>query len=232
MAKPTDHQVISYLTLRKVVGWIGILLPAFVIVVDQVFGEAELKGSVSAYYHTVARDYFVAGMCATALFLVAYVGRDRLDNWSATIAGICAFGVAFVPTTPEEPTDQEKIIGVIHVIFAGSMFLALAVIAIFVLTRRTTAQPADRERQRRRDKISRVCGAVMGVCMLLIAVGWILGDNNPAKDQQPVLWLEAIATMAFGVSWLVKGRGLPWLGDRVPPAGAEPGAASPRPMAA
>jgi hypothetical protein len=89
-------QIHSYLSLRKAVGWIGILLP-FVLVLGNIliFGEREVLTNMSVYYHTGMRDIFVGAICAIALFLFFYRGYDRWDDRSADLAGIFALGVAF-----------------------------------------------------------------------------------------------------------------------------------------
>ncbi|MDZ7633560.1 MAG: hypothetical protein U5L72_03595 [Bacteroidales bacterium] len=99
MKQTTDHSALihSYLSLRKSVGWIGILLP-FVLVFGHIcylFGGDRLLNNLSVYYHTGMRDFFVGAICAIALFLFFYRGYDRWDNISANVAGFFALGIAF-----------------------------------------------------------------------------------------------------------------------------------------
>ena len=53
-----------------------------------------------------------------------------------------------------------------------------------------------------------VCGIAMLVCILLIAVySLILAKKFPGlADLKPIFWLEAIALIFFGISWLLKGK--------------------------
>ena len=59
----------------------------------------------------------------------------------------------------------------------------------------------------KRNVVYRVSGVVIVVCLLLIAVLRFL-PPGPIDDLQPVFWLETIASVAFGVSWLIKGETL------------------------
>ena len=53
----------------------------------------------------------------------------------------------------------------------------------------------------------------MGACIVLIAISFLLRNSVLAflTPFQPVFWLEAIAVLAFGISWLTKGEAI--LGD-------------------
>jgi hypothetical protein len=59
--------------------------------------EAGVK-SISHYYHTGMRDVFVGALCATAVFLYFYVGYDRGDQITTSIAATLALGVSWFPT--------------------------------------------------------------------------------------------------------------------------------------
>src|SRR5262245_2139957 len=68
----------SYLLNRLVIGGIGVLLPTLLFVVDWLFlrGAVSVRGSLSAYYHTPARDLFVAGLCVTGVMLLTYMAAQ------------------------------------------------------------------------------------------------------------------------------------------------------------
>ena len=63
------------------------------------------------------------------------------------------------------------------------------------------------ERKRQRNAVYRVAGVVIVVCLALIALLNLL-PPGPVDDLQPVFWLETIASVSFGVSWLIKGETL------------------------
>jgi hypothetical protein len=51
---------------------------------------------------------------------------------------------------------------------------------------------------------------VIVICLVLIAMTGLLPDESYLKATvRPVFWLESLAVVAFGVSWLVKGEGVP-----------------------
>jgi len=58
----------------------------------------------------------------------------------------------------------------------------------------------------RRNRIYRICGVIMLVCIVVLALYANVRDSLPwLKQYKPVFWLESVALLAFGVSWLVKG---------------------------
>jgi putative copper export protein len=69
-----------------------------------------------------------------------------------------------------------------------------------------------------RNRIYRICGAAMAVCIVLMALYFILPGSigGPLSRYNAVFWLETIAIVSFGISWLVKGEAI--LKDEVQPA--------------
>lgn len=201
MAIKSDHtpQVHSYLSLRKAVGWIGILLP-FVLVAGHLIifnGESALT-NMSAYYHTGMRDLFVGAICAIALFLFFYKGYDRWDNSAANLAGFFALGVAFFPTVKEGPWDW---IAWVHFSCAACFLVILALISIFLFTR---GEEHLTEMKKKRNQIFRACGIIMLVALASIEVFFLFFDGINS-DSRFVLIAETVTLMAFGISWLTKG---------------------------
>ncbi len=93
----------SYLGMRLAIGLLGVLLPVLLVVVDWLFIEARrpIRGSMSAYYHSSARDVFVGGLIATGLFLITYMSAKRrtYDYVLSTAGGVLVMIVALCPTT-------------------------------------------------------------------------------------------------------------------------------------
>lgn len=103
-SESVDPQLISYLTLRKAVGILGIIFPIVLIVGSVICcGCSEVQSSISAYYHTGMRNLFVGLLCAIGLFLFAYRGYDSADAITGNIACLFALGVAFFPTSFDGP---------------------------------------------------------------------------------------------------------------------------------
>lgn len=63
-----------------------------------------------------------------------------------------------------------------------------------------------------RNRIYTVCGLTIFACIVILG---LLPDRSDGSDSPlPAFFLaEAVALMAFGISWSVKGRMVPWLND-------------------
>ena len=73
-SKDKPPEIISYYTMRRAIGILGITFPLILLAGSSLFGECrEVQLSISAYYHTNMRNTFVGFNCAVALFLFAYV---------------------------------------------------------------------------------------------------------------------------------------------------------------
>lgn len=223
--------VISYLSLRKAIGIIGVALP-FVLALGNILLRAlgiqsalhgpVIEDSISSYYYTDLRNIFVGSMCAIGVFLMSYRGYDRRDVRAGRFAFVCALGVAFFPTTPLSPalppaTLDQKLIGGVHLTFAALLFLTLAYISLKLFTQ-TDPNKAPTRQKLQRNKVYRVSGYIMLACIALIVVAALPPINAMVKQLSPRFWLEAIAIVAFGVSWLTKGEAI--LKDQETPSAA------------
>jgi hypothetical protein len=144
-SKDENELVISYLFLRKTVGWIGTLLPIVLIAGNAMFFTSDLPDSMSGYYYTHMRDIFVGSLCALGLFLVAYAGYDEWDRWITNIAGVGAIGAALLATKPtvcaataqscpapavRSLSTAQTWVGNIHLVFSLVAVLLLGVMAL------------------------------------------------------------------------------------------------------
>jgi hypothetical protein len=197
--------VLSYLDLRKSVGVIGILLPFVVAIGKMLLDGPGLLSSVSSYYYSSMGDVFVGSMCAIGVFLWSYRGYDARDAVAATIASICAIGIALFPTPPD--TGVKEISLNIHIVFAAIFFLVLAYFAL-VLFRKM--HPAIRPTRMKlvRNKVYTICGYTILMAIALIAAYRFVPADSPIEGLSPVFWLESLAIVAFGVSWFVKGEAI------------------------
>ena len=92
----------SYLQIRLLIGLTGFLLPLLLVLVDWLFMTEgrQIQGSMSAYYHTPARDLFVAGLCVVGVLLLTYL-TAQMWTWDfilSSLAGASVLVVAFFPT--------------------------------------------------------------------------------------------------------------------------------------
>jgi hypothetical protein len=207
-----DPRVISYMTLRKAVGYVGILLPFVLAAGNWLIFSGGLQQSVSDYFYTGMRSVLVGGLCVIGAFLLAHRGHDRWDSMVTNAAGIGAVGVALCPTPPSHPSFQAAIVGYCHFAFGIVMFGALAVVALWLFRR---ADP-DRGRSRLgqlRDRAHLACGIVMVASLALTGIA-SLSIATGLSRLDPVFWLETAAIAAFGVSWLVRGQAI--LRDKQP----------------
>ena len=194
----------SYMTLRKAVGWIGLLLP-FVLMLGStlIFKGKFVESSISYYYHTGMRDVFVGALCAVALFLFFYSGFDKWDDWAGNLGGLFALGVAWFPTTKSGSEDWA---GIVHLVCAILFFMTLASFSLFLFTK-TVKGKRPRGRKKKRNLIYIICGITMVACLIVIVVYKILLKDN-THETSFVYWGETIALVAFGVSWLTKGEAI------------------------
>lgn len=212
--KTENPQLISYNTLRRSIGVLGIAFPILLSVGALLFGECEsIQKSISVYYHTIMHNFFVGILSAIGLFLFTYKGYEKIDNISGNLAGIFAFGVAYFPCSITGPFTaclptplNTGIFFIIHLISAASLFIMLAFFSIRLFTK---SRGEMTKMKTKRNKLYKICGYIMLISIALIGVialanhfgYWLVMQNT-----HYIFWLESVALWAFGTSWLVKGR--------------------------
>ena len=92
-----------------------------------------------------------------------------------------------------------------HFASAAALFLVLSYFSLILFTK---SGPAQTPQKKRRNRIYRVCGVVMLLCIISIGLySWLL-DDTAVSSLNPVFWLESFMLWAFGISWFVKGETL------------------------
>lgn len=208
--RSNNRLVLSYLTLRKVLGGLGMLLPLVLLVGGKLLYGLEIQETVSDYYHTGMRDIFVGVLCAMGVFLYSYKGYSRKDNWAGTLASVLVIGTALFPTTPVDPTPLTAALGKVHIACAVGYFSTLAYFSIALFTKSAPNRPLT-PRKRQRNSVYRACGWVMLAAITSSAIYFLLPEGLTAPIDaaiDPVFCLESLAIFAFGVSWFVKGEGI------------------------
>lgn len=206
----------SYQALRKTVGVLGIVLPV-ILVIGSIFSCQcnEIQVSISNYYHTCMRNIFVGILCSVGLFMFWYKGYDWRDDLAGHLAGIFAFGIAWLPTSFKgdctcliKPASENPITGYLHLASALSFFLVLIYFSLVLFTQSGKGQITNQKKKR--NLVYKVCGYVMLACILIIVVYvGFLRKRFPVLDRYDIVfWLETISLWAFGTSWLVKGGAL------------------------
>ncbi|MFG2913828.1 hypothetical protein ACGF0D_13160 [Kitasatospora sp. NPDC048298] len=187
--------------LRLGVGLIGILLPPALpfgnwlsAVVTGRSTDGFWPVSMSASYYTDTRNLFVGGLCALGVFLICYRFDRRDDRWS-TAAGFFALGVALCPTSAGGGSGVQRTVGVLHLVFAGLLFVMLAMFCLYSFRNPRSAQPA------RVGTAYLVAGVVI---LAALGLSVLAGATGVGSDWsvRPLYLGEWLATWAFGMAWI------------------------------
>ena len=193
--------VIPYLTLRRAVGTLGLLLP-FVLAIGGIliFG-IELQPTVSDYYHTSMGDVFVGTLCAIGVFLFSYKGYDQKDDNTGTLGTIGAVGTALFPT---HGPGVSNMVGYMHLAFAALFFGTLIYYSLCLFTQ---SDPSGTTIQKlKRNKVYRATGWTMIACIVaIIAIKAVPSLDSATQSMKPVFWLESLMIILFGIAWITKG---------------------------
>jgi len=213
----TNPVVLSYYTMRRMVGYIALALP-FALAAGAILAALLLSGhlphpllerSISDYYYPSMRDYYVGSLSAIAAFLACSRGYDLHDEITGYLAAAVTLGVACCPSfNPRSAyyTPLDFAFGLIHTAFAALMYLMLSYICIFLFRKSSPAKPFTR-RKRDRNRIYAASGLIMVACMMTmvgLTIRSVLERRHPSHW---LFWCESLALGAFGVAWLTKGEG-------------------------
>ena len=206
--------LISYLAMRRLIGILGIALPVVVVIGGLAQSEPVVLGSISGYYYSNMRDFFVGILSGVALFLISYKGYEKIDDVVANLSGVFAVGMILFPTSIF--TGQvvkvgifqipDNISGYLHLAFSGLFFLALSFNSLFLFTRKHPGIMG--KEKRKRNIIYRTCGIIMLLSIVLMSVYTLFFRETIIAKSFPILIFEFVALLAFGISWLIKGNTL------------------------
>ncbi|SHF36336.1 hypothetical protein [Pedobacter caeni] len=201
-------ELISFLTIRRSIGILGIGLPFALLIFSYIFGCEVMQPSISHYYYTSVGALFVGILSAVGLFLISYKGFSALDDFATNLAGFCAFGIAFFATS--KPIESACIIvglsgnslrEILHYVSAAVFFLTLSYISFFLFTK---SKGTKTKKKVIRNRIYRVCAVLMLIFVVLI---FITDKLIKVSDHLHLtFWLEWGALISFGFSWLIKGE--------------------------
>lgn len=195
----SDEVVVSYLTLRRVVGLLGVSLPIVLAIWGLPLCHCGLQDSISDYYGLRTRDALVGVLFAIGWFLFTYRGYERKDDIAGNLACVFVLGVALFPNSGE-PWERA-----IHFSSAGLLFLVLAYFSLVLFTKSSGTPTAQKLK---RNRVYAICGVAILLCIAAIGVYYAFLQSSSIAALKPVFWLESLALWTFGISWFVKGETL------------------------
>ncbi len=200
-----NTQIISYFTLRILIGAAGVLLPFLLVIGKLIYNNSvQIEFSVSDYYDNgAAGDILVGVLFVLGFFLMAYKGYEPIDSRAANIGCVFALGVALFPTT-----SSNNFIHIMHFVFAVLLFSVFIFFSIY-LFRKTNPKKLYTKQKENRNKVYLVCGIIMILCIAGIAISMIFLEAL-SQSYHLVFWFESIALISFGFSWITKAEFLFW----------------------
>jgi hypothetical protein len=219
--KKNKDLVLSTWTLRLLMGILGIAFPILLWLGSLLIIGTNLEPSVSAYYYTNMRDYFIGTLVAIGMVFVSYSGYQLIDRIVSLLCGIFAVGIAIFPCLPLAPsTDpvgvfqlQQGISQTIHLTCAILFFALLAINSLFLFTRHKHGEEMT-PGKKRRNVVYVICGCIIVAVFITFGILFIT-IGQPETDRLRISFcLEALMIVAFSVSWLVKWGKFPLLRDR------------------
>lgn len=213
-----DHpHAFNYQYQRLMIGVSAFLLPVLVMIV----GCDDLP-SISASYHTHARDIFVGCLVAVGALMIPYQGEkgeNTSEYWAAKVGGFSASVVALVPTAC--PTDSEEAYKcflnfecsraneTVHLTFAAIVFISLFVLCVVFRNRAKKKHTGNSQKR----------AHIYLACMIGIVVGFILialyKFNIKLLGDTTFFWAEAIMLFSFSLAWLTASKLIfLWDGER------------------
>lgn len=216
MAEQKDNLIISYITLRRLIGIMGILLPFICIIGAMAVCGYPVQDSISYYYYTNMRDFFIGLMACISMFLITYNGYTRTDSLVTTSSGIAGLCVAVFPCMCR--SGAPMLIGIfqldpvvseiIHVSSAGVFFVLLAVNSIFLFTKSSHSPEEFSLNKKIRNAIYVSCGVIILVSLVTLLVLSLAMGRPWAEEHRITIIIETVMLLAFGTSWLIKGETL------------------------
>ena len=220
--------LISSRALMGMIGLLGFLIPVIVFFASIIADNCDsIQSSISAYYHTNARDLLVGMICALAFAFFAYKGYKEKavinDMLIGNLAAVFALGVAFFPTSVSSGQDSNCVLpidkgiyGVVHYVSAVLLFITLAYFALFQFTKTEEGCIYIKGRwnklkpKKKNDNIIYIiCGSLIMLCMILAGVYLaFLSDEltGSISKIKPIFILETIMLWSFSYAWLHKSR--------------------------
>jgi hypothetical protein len=205
----------TYYGLRWGLAGLAFVFPIVLYVGGSWFRHQDLPTSISGYYHTGMRNYFVATLVAIGLFLLLYKGFSKGENRLLNVAGICVLALTFLPTARDHGATDPAVTFTSphpHGLFAAAAFAAIGLVAIAFGPRTLDRVPEgaeaviiDRGPLHWSIPVSRRAFALayltIGVAMIVLpALCWLVSRG----DDSWLFLTETVALWVFCAYWLLK----------------------------
>ena len=205
--------------IRKLIGFLGISIP---FVLPALTG-GEVLSSISHYYYLTAPSlYFIIVLSSLGLFLISYKGfsarafgeKDYInDDWLTNFAGLAVLALVLVPTACNGSGNGDidaicrsglfplsghldNTADTIHLVAAGIFVALMGWMSFYKFTRDIPNKDCWQV------KLYRSCGIITWVAVGTLFLYFITG----ASIKNFVFWMEVMALIPFGVSWIIKGE--------------------------
>ena len=197
------NDIIRTKTLRAFIGWLGILLP-WIVVLLQLFNDTFVwPQSISATWYTNACTPFMMILGSAGILLMCYHGYNIADDVINTLAGIFGWCICLFPCNVYTPGSMIRvgtfmipasISNILHSVAAVLFFAILAYNSWFQFTKGSDNPTPNKKK---RNIIFRVCAVGMLVSFAILLI--------PKSMFRCKVWfMEFIALSCFGISWLTK----------------------------
>lgn len=200
-----DNRSLSYLTQRKVIGFLGIFLPLLSVL------SSYPAHWFDGWWYSISITYYQSPIMAivlgvVSLFLFTYKGYDMADKIINRVSAAAALAVVVFPCYPTfndspstfvliyekvgifqlEPYNSE----VFHTIAASALFLSFALNLIINFAKCNS-------------KVQKMYYRISGALIILLLIGIIVLN---IYAPQYVIFDEFGILFLFGLAWLVKGK--------------------------
>jgi hypothetical protein len=232
-----QNLVFNYLILRLFVGLIAFVLPPVVVIIT-----ARITSSISASYHTLARDFFVGFLFVIGALLWAYNGHrpdlseeqvsdfwKRLDQfWNGAakfrvaelkveervISAIGGFAAVGAALFPTAcDTCAIDATARVHITSAVILFSTIAYFCLVGFAAQVKNANAAEVKKKRRARVYSFCGWGIVVAMIGLMVTQVALPLT-ARNAWPFTFVaETIALWLFGFSWMTASKVFSWLAD-------------------
>jgi hypothetical protein len=171
-------------------------------------------GSISASYYEDgwARDFFIGFLFAISSFLLAYNGEGVGEMVLSKAAALSALGIVLFPCRCGQTANLTTYV---HFTLASIMFAVLAGFCGIFYRR---AQAKGHRRAKWRSYLYAACAATIILVIAVLGIDGFTGQHLGSKLSRLTLYGETAGLIAFGISWLVASRTIPFItapGERV-----------------